>query len=320
LLFALVNPQTHLHHEQNAPTNMPLSLPLMEVMQLELIALELVQNTNQQLTLSPESHRVAASQTKHRLLLLKAWCGDHSSLTSKTVLEIGCGQGDMTVALAWAVGPSGTIHAIDPAPLDYGSPETLGAAQGRISSSVFGMRIKWKQSDPLEAIRADPSLLAAADYVVLAHSLLYMRSSEYIAALFQVLRDGMSMSVVRTERQPKLLIAEWGMKVSDERARAHLLAVQAQAAQPLPSGNVQLYIEPKETLELARSAGWSKENEVWIDSPGLDDGEWEVAAARSMPTASDDIAEAAGTFLDQLESAAISGPVKCMDVWTCVLH
>jgi SAM-dependent methyltransferase len=287
---------------------------------------ELIQRTNPDLKSSSESHRIATSQTKHRLDLLSAWFGDVSTaqnnLTSKTVLEVGCGQGDMTVALAWAVGSTGTVHAIDPAPLDYGAPETLGEAQARISSSPFGKRIQWKQSDPLEAIRADPSLLAAADYVVLAHSLLYMRSSEYIAALFQVLHDGMSISVVGTERQPKLLIAEWGMKVSDERARAHLLAVQAQAAQPLPSGNVQLYTEPKETLGLAWSAGWSKEKEVWIESPALDDGVWEVAAARSIPMSSspDDASETVRPLLGELESAALHGNVNCMDVWTCVLH
>jgi SAM-dependent methyltransferase len=289
--------------------------------------MELIQRTNPDLVSSPEGHRIATSQTKHRLDLLSAWFGElsaaHTNLTSKTVLEIGCGQGDMTVALAWAVGCAGTVHAIDPAPLDYGTPETLGAAQARISSSELGGRIKWKQSDPLEAIRADPSLFAAADYVVLAHSLLYMRSSEYIAALFQALRDGMSISVVKTQGQPKLLIAEWGMRTSDERARAHLFAVQAQAAQPLPSGNVQLYIEPKEVLGLACSAGWSKEKEVWIDSPGLDDGEWEVAAARSMlmSTTPDDPFDSVRTLLENMESATKpEDAVRCMDVWTCVLH
>jgi SAM-dependent methyltransferase len=288
------------------------------------LARELIQRTNPDLKSSSESHRIATSQTKHRLDLLTAWFGDVSTaqnnLTSKTVLEIGCGQGDMTVALAWAVGCAGTVHAIDPAPLDYGAPETLGEAQARISRSPFGENIKWRRSDPVEAVRADPAILKGVDYVVLAHSLLYMRSGEYVVALFQALREATSTSAIGTQRKPRILIAEWGMKVSDERARAHLLAVQAQAAQPLPSGNVQLYIKPKETLGLAWGAGWSKEKEVWIDSPGLDDGEWEVAAARSMPTASDDIAGAAGTFLGQLESAATPGPVKCMDVWTCVLH
>jgi SAM-dependent methyltransferase len=286
----------------------------------------LIQRTNSDLKSSSESHRIATSQTKHRLDLLSAWFGDVSTaqnnLTSKTVLEIGCGQGDMTVALAWSVGCAGTVHAIDPAPLDYGAPETLGEAQARISRSPFGENIKWRRSDPVEAIRADPSLLAAADYVVLAHSLLYMRSGEYVAALFQALREATSTSAIGTQRKPKILIAEWGMRVSDERARAHLLAVQAQAAQPLLSGNVQLYIEPKQISELALKTGWKKEKEVWIDSPGLDDGDWEVTAARSMPMSSNSggTAEIARAFLERLESAALLGDVKCMDVWTCVLH
>jgi SAM-dependent methyltransferase len=286
----------------------------------------LIQRTNPDLGSSSESHRIATSQTKHRLDLLSAWFGEISAaqtnLTSKTVLEIGCGQGDMTVALAWAVGCAGTVHAIDPAPLDYGLPETLGEAQARISSSAVGERIKWRRSDPVEAVRADPAILMGVDYIVLAHSLLYMRSGEYVVALFQALREATSTSAIGTQRKPKILIAEWGMKVSDERARAHLLAVQAQAAQPLLSGNVQLYIEPKQISELTRQIGWKKEKEVWIDSPDLDDGDWEVAAARSMPMSSspDDTSDTVRTLLEKVESAASLGSVKCMDVWTCVLH
>jgi SAM-dependent methyltransferase len=290
-------------------------------------AIGLIQRTNPDLDLSSESHRIATSQTKHRLDLLSAWFGDVSTarnnLIARTVLEIGCGQGDMTVALAWAVGCAGTVHAIDPAPLDYGAPETLGEAQARISSSAFGGgRIKWRRSDAVEAVRADPAILKGVDYVVLAHSLLYMRSEEYVVALFQALRDATSTSAIGRQRKPKILIAEWGMRVSDERARAHLLAVQAQAAQPLPSGNVQLYLEPKQISELTRQTGWKKEKEVWIKSPDLDDGEWEVAAARSMPMSSgpDDSSDTVRTLLEKVESAASLGSVKCMDVWTCVLH
>ena len=40
------------------------------------------------------------------------------------VLELGCGQGDTTVALAGAVGETGHIDAVDPGPLDYGASET----------------------------------------------------------------------------------------------------------------------------------------------------------------------------------------------------
>jgi ubiquinone/menaquinone biosynthesis C-methylase UbiE len=39
-----------------------------------------------------------------------------------SVLEIGCGQGDMSIVLAAAAGPTGHVTALDPGALDYGTP------------------------------------------------------------------------------------------------------------------------------------------------------------------------------------------------------
>lgn len=53
---------------------------------------------------------------EHRIQLVEFWGikeGDH-------VLELGCGQGDATVVLADAVGPTGSVVAIDPGAADYG--------------------------------------------------------------------------------------------------------------------------------------------------------------------------------------------------------
>jgi SAM-dependent methyltransferase len=220
------------------------------------LAIDLIGRTNASIQSQPEHSRIAISQTKHRIDLLQAWFGSleaaKNSLEGSTILEIGCGQGDMTVALAWAVGPSGTVNAIDPAPLDYGSPETLLEAQQRISRSPFGTRINWIRSDPIEALQRDPKL-RAADYIILAHSLLYMGSTEYVATLFRALSSAAS-TATESALSPKLLVAEWGMRVSSENAKPHLYAVQAQAAQPLSSGNVQLYMEGREG-NLDRFAG-----------------------------------------------------------------
>lgn len=75
-------------------------------------------------------------QTKHRLNILKNF---NIPPNSKT-LEIGCRQGDITAVLASTL-PDAHIDAVDPAPLDYGSPETLGQAQARLSSHDIGTRI-----------------------------------------------------------------------------------------------------------------------------------------------------------------------------------
>ena len=55
-------------------------------------------------------------QTSHRVEIVKAWDVD---LEGRSVLEIGCGQGDASVVLSSAVG-NGRVAAWDPASPDYG--------------------------------------------------------------------------------------------------------------------------------------------------------------------------------------------------------
>lgn len=64
----------------------------------------------------PNNFDIQLSQTLHRLTLLQQW---NIPVGSK-VLELGCGQGDCTTALASAVGDHGHVVAVDPAELDYG--------------------------------------------------------------------------------------------------------------------------------------------------------------------------------------------------------
>lgn len=58
------------------------------------------------------------SQTLHRLKLLQYW----NIPSGSKVLELGCGQGDCTTVLAYAMGEQGSVVAVDPAELDYGEP------------------------------------------------------------------------------------------------------------------------------------------------------------------------------------------------------
>ena len=60
-------------------------------------------------------------QTLERIDLVSRW----GIKDGDRILEIGCGQGDMTAVLATAVGVNGRITAIDPAPLSYGEYQTL---------------------------------------------------------------------------------------------------------------------------------------------------------------------------------------------------
>jgi predicted methyltransferase len=69
------------------------------------------------LSLHDASHfEIQCSQTAHRLKLIEKW----KIRPGSRLLELGCGQGDCTTALASAVGDQGTVVALDPASLDYG--------------------------------------------------------------------------------------------------------------------------------------------------------------------------------------------------------
>ena len=69
-----------------------------------------------------------ALQLQHRMTLVNLWrpgLGAH-------IMEVGCGQGETTVALAAAVGASGRVLAVDNAQAEYGRPVTLGQAHAYI--------------------------------------------------------------------------------------------------------------------------------------------------------------------------------------------
>ena len=68
----------------------------------------------------PTGHEHVVASLEHRLQIIKHWGIQPGS----RVLEIGCGQGDFTVSLAEAVGETGRIVAVDPAPLDWGKATT----------------------------------------------------------------------------------------------------------------------------------------------------------------------------------------------------
>jgi len=83
------------------------------------------------------------------------------------VLEIGCGQGDTTAALAHAVGEHGFITAIDIASPDYGAPFTLGQSTDRIKESSLGKRIAFHFETDFLTFEPDADLVY--DAIVFSH-------------------------------------------------------------------------------------------------------------------------------------------------------
>ncbi|KAF2823648.1 SAM-dependent methyltransferase [Ophiobolus disseminans] len=224
----------------------------------------------------PTHINIQDSQTLHRLVLLQHW----NITTGSNLLELGCGQGDCTTVLASAVGEQGSVTAVDPADLDYGSPYTLGQAQGHISHGPLGRRITWIQQSPLDylsSLSSTSSLPAhdtkTFDAIVLAHSLWYFSSPSLILSTFRAIK----------QHSKRLILAEWSLAATHLSAQPHVLAALAQAAlecrKSKSESNVRTVLAPKRLTELALAAGWQLESETRVPSgEGLLDGQWEVAA------------------------------------------
>lgn len=267
--------------------------------------------------MSGENNATNMSQLQHRINLLISWFGDLDSasnaLSGSTVLEIGCGQGDMTLPLGYF---AHQVVAVDPAPLDYGSPATLGQAQAQISNSAqLGGKIQWVQRDPVEYMQG--SQVLQPDFVVLAHSIFYLESTEYFANLLRALtvlarrrKDG---------RSTKLLIAEWAMQASNPAAEAHVLAARAQATNPLTDGNVRTVIVPADIQQTASKAEWKLEKEALIVSPEVEDGQWEVDLVSTMPHEEKSIETGHEiTEMERVVNGLRGQKVASMDVWAGV--
>jgi len=270
----------------------------------------------------PKHFEVQHSQTIHRLVLLKLW----NISTGSKVLELGCGQGDCTTALADAVGNQGKVVAVDPADLDYGNPYTLGQAQDHISQGPLGGRIEWVQQLPLDYLSSLASSTPdtkAFDATVLAHCLWYFPSHQLILDTFRALK----------QHSKRLLLAEWSLVATHPSAQPHVLAALAQAAlecrKPQSTSNVRTVLGPKRLTELALAAGWELETETRVQpTEGLLDGQWEVYACLS-PSFEKQIEEFVGdgrdrdvvlALRDACEASleAVQGgrqEVKSMDVW-----
>ncbi|KAJ5658463.1 FAD-dependent pyridine nucleotide-disulfide oxidoreductase [Penicillium longicatenatum] len=213
-------------------------------------------------------------QIQARVDLFKNW---NIPIGSK-IIEIGCGQGDCTLVMAYLVGEQGHVTGIDPAPLDYGAPTTLGQAQDKLKQSVVGNRITFHQSD-LKSFLDSSASEPLYDYAVFARSTWYLSSAEELTPMLVALRG----------RTKHLCIAEYSTDIQgDIAALPHLLAAISQAEFNSRDNNldrhdnIQSIIPPQKFRELALKAGWVLEKEDLIRSPeDQEDARWEVARVLS---------------------------------------
>jgi len=221
-------------------------------------------------SLSGYGPKSSVPQAQYRLDLVAKW----PIATGARVLELGCGQGDTTLALAEAVGETGHVDAVDPGPLDYGSPKTLGQAHDTVSAGPFGPRITWIQAEPLAFLSANPDA-PRYDVAVLAHSLWYFATPALILETLRVLAT----------RAHRVCIAEWSLSCAEGASgTTHILAVLAQAAmecrKPASTSNVRTVVSPARIKDIAKEAGLVLQAEALV-TPGarVYDGQWETEHA-----------------------------------------
>ena len=148
---------------------------------------------------------IQRTQLKHRIDLVEAF-GIQDGMS---VIEVGCGQGDTTVALADRVGESGRVLAVDIAPPDYGAPITLGEATSSIAASSLGSRVEFQlETDLLDF----PD--GRFDVAVLSHCSWYFRDLEQLLLILKKLR----------RMAARLCIAEWDVNYTQLSQRSHFTA------------------------------------------------------------------------------------------------
>ncbi|MFS0749321.1 class I SAM-dependent methyltransferase [Oceanobacillus sp. 1P07AA] len=206
-------------------------------------------------------------QLNHRLDLVKAFKVEKGM----RIIEIGCGQGDTTAALADAVGESGRIVAIDIAKGDYGAPLTLDQANKVIKLSPLGDRISfYLDTDFLEFETKE-----TFDMAILSHSSWYFNSNIQLQNHLKKLR----------QITKKLCVAEWDLAYSNKKQRPHFLAASILALYSnfvSNDGNIQHLFDKRQIQTYIEDAGFNIYDQCTVDASYLQDGQWEISYANSL--------------------------------------
>ncbi|KAK3372334.1 hypothetical protein B0H63DRAFT_292384 [Podospora didyma] len=274
---------------------------------------------------NPISSAIELSQATHRINLVNAWGVIHPG---SRILELGCGQGTCTAVLAEAVSQvgGGQVDAVDPAPLDYGMPFTLGEAQQHLASGPVGKFITFHRADPVSFLTAPENEDKKWDVAVLAHCIWYFASAEELGRILTALK----------ERAKRVCVAEYALHATEPAAVPHVLAVLARAAleahRLTSSENVQTLLSPAGIKEVAAGSGWKIESEsTVVPDAELSDGYWEMATVVAKEFV-DDVGKAINqdkvrSLLNSARDATVAAAeavggakkTRTMDVWVATL-
>ncbi|WP_286185074.1 cyclopropane-fatty-acyl-phospholipid synthase family protein [Bacillus sp. SD075] len=214
-----------------------------------------------------EDDLIQQVQLQHRLELVKAF-GIQKGMR---VLEIGCGQGDTTVALADAVGENGSVVAIDIASPDYGAPLTLGQATERIRKSPLGERIDFHFEMDFDFFESTIPF----DVAVLSHCSWYFKQPEDLLNYFKKIR-GLANYIC---------FAEWDLDFTCITQRSHFCAVSILALYSnfvKNEGNIQNLFHKTQIHRLLQQANFEVVKQLTVDATLLQDGQWEKSYANSI--------------------------------------
>ena len=221
--------------------------------------------------LSGFSGDIELKRIEHRLRLTDFWKIYYGS----RILEIGCGQGQTTAALAYTVGENGFVYAVDLANDNYGSPEDLGTARERLMSSHFGDMINIDLGVNVlnKSFDFDPNSFG---YVVLSHCLWYLSSHEELRdILFKVRKWA-----------PRICIAEWDPRVTGFGQYRHFMAANIQAiceAYHISDHfNIKTMFYPHEIENALFATGWEISTQGVIEAYDVQDALWEIDIVKDM--------------------------------------
>lgn len=206
------------------------------------------------------------AQTNYRRTLVQNW---HLPVGAK-LLEVGCGQGDMTAVLADAVGPDGHVTAVDIAPESYGAPQTLGQALSALQESVLGDRIKFQlEFDVLAPTVSFPP--DAFDGAVLVHSSWYFQSPDHLGRTLSRLRDWAKT----------LYFVEWDIEPRLYAQTSHMMAAmiqgQVEAFKGQSEANIRTPLSAETLRRSMESQGWKVVRTDRVETLGLQDADWEIS-------------------------------------------
>lgn len=187
-----------------------------------------------------------------------------------SVLEVGCGQGEMTFALAEAVGAEGHVLAIDSAGPEYGAPTSLGEAHRQILAGPTTHRIEFRLNCSIHDLPSSQRF----DAVIFCHSSWYFADDQELQRAF----------AKATELSHRLLVAEWELmpRTKDQRAHEFAIRMQKQAKHLIEEtqSNVTSARQTIRLIGLLQDAGWHLETKVQLETSALADADWEIRAAK----------------------------------------